>query len=145
MTQIGQMTVTNRPVYSLISTIQIPRSTQDQSITLLETNVMKSLFALCAVMGLMMITSTASAQTSPEDVAARCVNKINGIVDRCQSAAADETEECVRTIRRLLADGRERAARRVAKQCIRSATERTENCADRVIASVMPVSTHLLL
>lgn len=93
---------------------------------------MKLLFAFCAAAGLMMVTSSASAHTSPEDTAARCVNTVNGIVDRCQNAAADETAECVRKIRRLLADGRERAARRVAAECIRSATTRTENCVNRV-------------
>lgn len=93
---------------------------------------MKSLLALCAAAGLMMVTSTASAQVSPDDVAARCVSKINGIVDRCQSASAKETTECVKTIRRLLAVGRDRAARRVAAECIRSATARAEKCGDRV-------------
>lgn len=93
---------------------------------------MKYLFAGCAALGLMMLTTTASAQTTPEDLAARCVSAVNGIVDRCQNAAADETEECVQKIRRLLADGRERAARRVAAECIETATERTEKCAKRV-------------
>lgn len=99
---------------------------------LMETTEMKSLFAFCAAAGLMMITSTASAHFSPEDLAARCANEVNGIVDRCQEAAADETTECVRTIRRLLADGRERAARRVAADCIADATARTEKCTHRV-------------
>ncbi|MFK7776657.1 MAG: hypothetical protein QM501_00880 [Gimesia sp.] len=93
---------------------------------------MKYLFACCAALGLMMVTTTASAQTSPEDIAARCVSNVNGIVDRCQDAAADETTECVRKIRRLLADGQERAARDAARKCIRSATARTEKCAKRV-------------
>ncbi len=93
---------------------------------------MKSLLTICAAAALMMVTSTASAQTDPEAVAARCVSQVNDIVDRCQSAASDETTECLKTIRRLLAAGRERAARRVAKECIRSATARTEKCVKRV-------------
>ena len=93
---------------------------------------MKSLLAFCAAAGLMMITSTASAQTTPEDLAARCVKLVNKTVDRCQNAAADETKDCVRKIRRLKADGKERDARRVARECIRSATTRTENCVNRV-------------
>ncbi|QDT44200.1 hypothetical protein Pan241w_43080 [Gimesia alba] len=93
---------------------------------------MKTLLAFCATLGLLMVTSTASAHTSPEDLAARCVGAVNGIVDRCQNAAADETQECLQKIRRLLAEGRERAARRVAADCIESATERTENCAKRI-------------
>jgi len=93
---------------------------------------MKYLFASCAALGLMMMTTTVSAHTSPEDIAARCVGNVNGIVDRCQNAAADETAECVQKIQRLLADGQERAARDAARKCIRSATTRTENCANRV-------------
>lgn len=93
---------------------------------------MKYLFAFCATLGLLMVTNTASAHTSPEDLAARCVGAVNGIVDRCQNAAADETKECLHKIRRLLADGNEQAARRVAADCIESATERTENCGKRV-------------
>lgn len=93
---------------------------------------MKYLLAFCATLGLLMVTSTASAQSSPEDLAARCVSTVDGIVDRCQNAAADETQECLQKIRRLLAEGRERAARRVAIDCIQSAIERTEICANRV-------------
>ncbi len=93
---------------------------------------MKLLFAFCTAAGLMMATNSAMAQSSPEDVAARCANRINEIVDRCQNAASDETTECVRKIRRLLADGRRKAARRVAAECIRSATARTEKCVNRV-------------
>ncbi|WP_339727002.1 hypothetical protein [uncultured Gimesia sp.] len=93
---------------------------------------MKYLLAFCATLGLLMVTSTASAQTSPEDLAARCVGAVNGTVERCQNAAADETQECLQKIRRLLADGRERAAHRVAAECVESATERTEKCAQRV-------------
>jgi len=93
---------------------------------------MKYLFAVCAALGLMMLPGNVSAHTNPEDLAARCVGAMNGIVDRCQKAAADEAEECVRKIRRLLADGQEQAARRVAAECIQSATERTEKCANRV-------------
>lgn len=93
---------------------------------------MKSLLTICAAAALMMVTSTASAQTDPDAVAARCVNKVNQVVDRCQSATSDETTECLKTIRRLLAVGRERAARRVAKECIRSLTAQTEKCADLV-------------
>lgn len=93
---------------------------------------MNRLFALCFTAGLMIFTNTAFADTSPEDLAARCVTNVNGIVDRCQNAAAEETVECVRKIRRLLAAGREDAARDVARKCIRSATTRTENCANRV-------------
>lgn len=93
---------------------------------------MKYLFACCAVLGFMTMTTPVSAHTSPEDIAARCVNNVTGVVDRCQNAAADETTECVQTIRRLLADGQERAARDAARKCIRAATARTEKCANRV-------------
>lgn len=95
---------------------------------------MKTLFALCATTGLLLSASnTAMADDqSPERIAARCVDAIDDTVDRCAHAAAKETHECVREIRRLLAAGRIRAAHRVARACVRSATDRTEHCADRV-------------
>lgn len=93
---------------------------------------MKWVFAFVATTGLMAFTNTTYAETSPEDLAARCVSKVNSIVDRCQNAAADETTKCVNKIQRLLADGQESAAQDVAKECIRSATTRTEKCANRV-------------
>ena len=93
---------------------------------------MKYFLASCAALGLMLMTTTVFAHTAPEDIAARCVGNVNGIVDRCQNAAADETAECVQLIQRLLADGQERAARDAARKCIRSATTRTENCANLV-------------
>ena len=93
---------------------------------------MRYLIACGAALGLMMMTTTVFAHTSPEDIAARCVGNVQEVVERCQSAAADETAECVQKIRRLLADGQERAARDTARECIRSATTRTENCANRV-------------
>ena len=55
--------------------------------------------------------------------------KIDHTVERCENAAADETADCLQQIRRLLADGQEQAARRVAADCIDSATERAEKCA----------------
>lgn len=88
---------------------------------------MKYILACCATLGLMLVSNPASAHPAPEDVATRCVTAVNQVVDRCQSAAADETKECLQTIRRLLSEGREEAARRVAADCIASATERTEN------------------
>ena len=90
---------------------------------------MKVILSLMTVVGLLLITGSASAHTTPEDLAARCVAKIDHTVERCENAAADETADCLQRIRRLLADGQEQAARRVAAECIDSATERAEKCA----------------
>ncbi|QDT92720.1 hypothetical protein [Gimesia algae] len=90
---------------------------------------MKLILSLATVLGLMLVTGTVSAHTTPEDLAARSVAKLDQVVDRCENAAADETAECLHQIRRLLADGQEQAARRVASNCIESATERAEKCA----------------
>ncbi len=90
---------------------------------------MKVILSLMTVVGLLLITGSASAHTTPEDLAARCVVKIDHTVERCENAAADETADCLQQIRRLLADGQEQAARRVAADCIDSATERAEKCA----------------
>jgi len=95
---------------------------------------MKTLLTMCAAAGLLLTASNSASayQGSPEDLAARCVDAIDAVVERCTNATADETQECVRTIRRLLAAGRVRAAHRVARACIESATTRTQNCANRV-------------
>jgi len=75
---------------------------------------------------------TAAHPVSPVDIAKRCTARVTGVVDRCREAAVGETERCVRKIRRLLAAGHRKAARRVAEYCIRSATARTDKCIDRV-------------
>jgi len=101
---------------------------------------MKTLFALStlAVLGLFAATpAPVSAQVavrpvSPEDIAERCTAKVNNVVDRCRDAASTETERCLRVIRKLLATGHRKAARRVARDCIQSATDRTGQCVDRV-------------
>jgi hypothetical protein len=85
-----------------------------------------------AILSLAAFTTSASAET-PERIAHLCISHVEGIVERCTNAAADETHECVRTIRALLEAGRVEAAHQVARECIRSATARTEACVDHVI------------
>ena len=85
-----------------------------------------------ALLALCLGSRTASAK-SPERIAHRCAEYVNGIVDRCRNAAADETQECVQQIRELLAEGRYEAARELAHECIRHATARTDACVDHVI------------
>ena len=70
-----------------------------------------------------------SAQSSPENLAARCVAELEEIRQRNEIAAADQTEACVRTINALQAQGRDEAAIQVARQCVSAARERTEDAA----------------
>lgn len=72
-----------------------------------------------------LLAGTAHAQ-SPEDIARRCAERVNQVVERCTNAAVEETQECVRRIHELIEVGRYAAARQVAHACIRSATARTE-------------------
>jgi hypothetical protein len=96
--------------------------------------MLKTLLPLCALAGLLLChsNSTRADEASAEAIAKRCANAVDQIVDRCTNAAADETAECVKKIRRLLAAGEEQAAIRVARECVASATERTEKCVQRI-------------
>lgn len=85
-----------------------------------------------AVLALCLGSRTALAE-NPERIAHRCATYVNGIVDRCENAAAEETQECVEQIRELLAAGREEAAHELARECIRNATARTDACIEHVI------------
>ena len=94
---------------------------------------MKFLSSLCTVAGLVLLSAnSASAHSSPEEIAARCVETIHKAVERCTTATATETQLCVRTIRRLRAAGNERAAHRVARECVESLTNRTINCVTHI-------------
>jgi hypothetical protein len=88
---------------------------------------MKYSVPLAAVL-VLALAQSASAQ-SPERLAHRCVEYVNSIVERCANAAADETHQCIREINALLEAGRYEAAVEVARECIRSATARTEHAA----------------
>lgn len=72
----------------------------------------------------LVLASSVSAST-PEDLAARCVQKVQQVVDRATQASQDETEKCLRRIRFLLAQGDYEGAVAVALDCIASAEERT--------------------
>lgn len=95
---------------------------------------MKLLPALCLTAGFVLFSANAATANapSPEEIAAGCVAKVRHTVERCTNATATETQQCVATIRRLIAGGHEAAARRVAHACIASLTNRTENCVARV-------------
>ena len=74
------------------------------------------------------VSGTVDAHENPVDAAQRCVARVNHIVERCENAAADETQECIRKIRRLLEAGHRDRAVAVARDCIQSARQRTRNC-----------------
>lgn len=66
---------------------------------------------------------------SPEDVAERCADRVEQVVERAANAAQDETHECVRRINALQDQGRDEAAAKLARECINNATQRTQNAA----------------
>lgn len=81
--------------------------------------------SLGLVMGLCLVGNVLAH--SPEDVAARCADRVEQVVERATNAAMDETHECVRRINALQDQGRHEAARKLAQQCINNATQRTQN------------------
>ncbi|MBC8354936.1 MAG: hypothetical protein H8E66_23405 [Planctomycetes bacterium] len=98
--------------------------------------------SLGLVVGLCMVGNALAH--SPEDVAERCANKVEQVVERATNAAQDETHECVRRINALQDEGRDEAAKRVARECITNATERTHN-AVRYVNAVCDECVEVLL
>jgi hypothetical protein len=92
----------------------------------------KSVLAVCGLVLAALPPSLAFAHGSAEDLAARCVARIEEVVTRAERAAADETQECVRTINALQEAGRDEAAAQVADECIRAATRRAREAAQLV-------------
>ena len=88
---------------------------------------------LAVLMTLCAVSPSANAHdTDPEDVARRCVNRVDQILDRCTRVAASETQDCVQAIRRYLAAGRRDLAIQTARECIEAARERTRRCSSAV-------------
>ena len=73
------------------------------------------------------LSSTAQAHVNPEDVAARCVDRVESLVDRYQDVTADKGQECLATIRRLLAAGRKEAAIHAGRRCIEASRQRADD------------------
>ena len=94
---------------------------------------MNRLTTIAAVFALVLTsTLTAQAHVDPADVAERCVNHVDGIVERCQNVIADETHDCVMEIRRLLRAGRDEAAAAVARECLQSGREHVRVCSNEI-------------
>lgn len=82
---------------------------------------LKTIAAVCAV--ILGTALNAQAHVNPQDVAERCVNHVDSVAERAESAIAENTLECVEEIRRLIRAGREEAAHAVARQCAQDARE----------------------
>jgi hypothetical protein len=85
-----------------------------------------------AFAALLAITLTAQAHVQPADVAARCVSHVDDIVDRCTGVVADDTAECVITIRRLLRAGRVDAAAAAARECHQNSRQTVRMCSGMI-------------
>lgn len=93
---------------------------------------MTRLVALFTLTAAICLPATARAHTDPEDVARRCVHRVDQILERCENAAAQETQDCLQAIRRYLNAGRRDLAIRTARECVNSARERTRRCTQEV-------------
>lgn len=82
---------------------------------------LKTIAAVCAVV--LGATLNAHAHVNPQDVAERCVNHVDSVVERAENAIAEDTLASVDEIRRLIRAGRDEAAHRVARQCSQDAEE----------------------
>lgn len=85
-----------------------------------------------AFAALLTVTLTAQAHVQPADVAARCVNQVDEIVDRCTEVVADDTAECVLLIRRLKRAGRDEAAAAAARECHQKSKETVRMCSGMI-------------
>ena len=82
---------------------------------------LKTIAAVCAVV--LGATLNAHAHFNPQDVAERCVNHVDSVVERAENAIAEDTLASVEEIRRLIRAGRDEAAHAVARQCAQDAEE----------------------
>ncbi len=89
-------------------------------------------FTCLTVASLCLIPTTVQAHENPVDAAARCIAHVEHLVNRCENAAAEETQQCVHEIRRLKADGQHEAAIQVARECVSSSRRRTRICIGEV-------------
>ncbi|MDX1968306.1 MAG: hypothetical protein SFV23_14105 [Planctomycetaceae bacterium] len=93
---------------------------------------------------LLAASTSFAAESSSEALAARCIHEVEQVVVRAANAAADETEQCVRTINALQDQGRDAAAEQVAADCLRAATGRARNAA-RFITRICNVCVETLI
>lgn len=98
--------------------------------------MLRAIVVACALAAFFCPSSPVQAHQNPAEAAERCAERIRQIVHRNQNAAAGQTEACLQQIRRLLEAGRRDLAILAARECLRSARERTrlaiaevrENC-----------------
>lgn len=91
--------------------------------------MIRTAFYTClAVTSLCLIPTAVRAQDNPVDAAQRCIARIEQLVNRCENAATEETQQCIHEIRRLKADGQQEAAIRVARECVARSRQRTRAC-----------------
>ena len=85
-----------------------------------------------------------ASATSPEDLAADCVESVQRLVDRYENDAASSTRECIRKINALQSAGREEAAIQAARACVTGAT-RKATLVGETIQSIRERCTNLLV
>jgi hypothetical protein len=95
--------------------------------------MIRTVFFTCLTVASLCLTPTSvQAHENPADAAARCIASVEHLVNRCQNAATEETQQCLHEIRRLKADGQHDAAVQVARECVSSSRRRTRICIGEV-------------
>lgn len=95
--------------------------------------MIRTAFCTClTVASLCLMPTTVQAHENPADEAARCIAHVESLVNRCENAASEQTQQCVYEIRRLKADGQYEAAIQVARECVSSSRRRTRICIGEV-------------
>ena len=95
--------------------------------------MIRTALGTCLAFTSLCFTSTSvRAHENPIDAAQRCIARVEQLVDRCENAASEETQQCLHEIRRLKADGQHEAAIRVARECVARSRQRTRACISEV-------------
>ncbi|MDA1165716.1 MAG: hypothetical protein O3B13_21675 [Planctomycetota bacterium] len=89
-------------------------------------------FTCLTVVSLCLTSASVQAHENPVEAAARCMERVEHLVNRCENAASEETQQCVHEIRRLKADGQYETAIQVARECVSSSRRRTRICIGEV-------------
>ncbi len=93
--------------------------------------VLSALMAAVLLLGLAptaMADDDGSNDVDPEAIAKACIKRVNRAADRCIAANDKDADRTVKVIRKLLAEGKVKLARRVARRAVRRIARRSDLC-----------------
>lgn len=73
-------------------------------------------------------SSATAAEPTPERVFEQCVVRITRISAACTEKNAAIVQECLPLVRRLIADGQDERAARVARRCVGAIDDNSDGC-----------------